>query len=85
MSATIRTSWLVLAAAFDEAGYAVTEGDSAWRLETGDEALIEAVAAGFAAAARETGVVSEATVAEWASIGRTGALVGHTDTLALPT
>ena len=74
----------LLAAAFDEAGYAVTEGDSGWRLEAGDEPLIEALAAGFAAAVRETELVPEAKVAAWRSLARTRALVGHTDTLALP-
>src|SRR5262249_56922008 len=74
---------VLLAAAFDEAGYAVSEGDSGWRLQAGDEALIEALTAGVAAAVRETRLVSEAKVAEWLAVRRTGALVGHTDTLAL--
>jgi SAM-dependent methyltransferase len=74
----------LLAAAFDEAGYAVSEGDSAWRLATGDQAVVAALAAGFAAAVRETQQVPETQVAEWVAVRRTGALVGHTDTLALP-
>jgi SAM-dependent methyltransferase len=74
----------LLAAAFDEAGYTVSEADSSWRLEAGDEALIEALAAGFAAAVRETALVKEAQIAEWRALARTAALVGHTDTLALP-
>ena len=40
--------------------------------------------AGFAAAVRETGLVPDAKVADWLAVSRTGALVGHTDTLALP-
>ena len=44
----------LLSAAFDEAGYTVNEGDSGWRLEAGDEALIDALATGFAGAVRET-------------------------------
>jgi SAM-dependent methyltransferase len=74
----------LLAAAFDAAGYQVSEGDSGWRLEAGDEALIAELAAGFSAAVRETGLVPDATIAEWQAAARTGALVGHTDTLALP-
>jgi SAM-dependent methyltransferase len=74
----------LLAAAFDAAGYAVSEGDSAWRLGAGDEPLIEALAAGFAAAVHETRLVPDAKVADWRTVGRTAALVGHTDTLALP-
>jgi SAM-dependent methyltransferase len=75
---------LLLATAFDAAGYTVSEGDSGWRLEAGDEALIGELAAGFAAAVRETGLVPEAKVDDWLAVDRAGALVGHTDTLALP-
>jgi SAM-dependent methyltransferase len=78
----------LLGAAFDEAGYAVSEGDSTWRLEgrldAGDAALIQALAQGFATAVRETRLVPEAEIADWLPVTRTGALVGHTDTLALP-
>jgi SAM-dependent methyltransferase len=74
----------LLAAAFDEAGYAVSEGDSGWRLAAGDDAVIAALATGFAAAVRETRLVPERLVAEWLAVRRTGALVGHADTLALP-
>jgi SAM-dependent methyltransferase len=74
----------LLAAAFDEAGYALSEGDSAWRLGAGDGALIDALATGVAAAVHETRLVSEAKLADWLKLQRTGALVGHTDTLALP-
>jgi hypothetical protein len=74
----------LLAAAFDAAGYWVSDGDSGWRLEAGDEALIAELAAGFAAAVRETDLVPQAKIAEWETVPRTGALVGHTDTLALP-
>jgi SAM-dependent methyltransferase len=75
---------VLLAAAFDEAGYNVLEGDSAWRLEAGDEALVAELIKGFANAVTETSLVAETKVAAWLRVGRTGALVGHTDTLALP-
>jgi hypothetical protein len=73
----------LLSAAFDAAGYSVTEGDSAWRLEAGDEALIAKLVPGFAAAVTETKLVPESKVTAWLKVQRTGALVGHTDTLAL--
>jgi hypothetical protein len=73
----------LLAAAFDAGGYAISEADSSWRLEAGDEALIGQLVPGFAAAVRETKLVPGATIAEWLKLRRTGALVGHTDTLAL--
>jgi SAM-dependent methyltransferase len=72
-----------LSDAFASAGYAVEEGDSAWRLGLGDEALMGALAAGFAEAARETGRVDPQAVAAWLANPRTGAIVGHSDTLAL--
>jgi SAM-dependent methyltransferase len=74
----------LLLAAFDAAGYSVSEGDSAWRLEEGDEALVAELIPGFADAVRETGLVPAEKVASWLKVARTGALVGHTDTLALP-
>lgn len=73
-----------LSEAFASAGYAVSEGDSAWRLGAGDEPLIAELAAGFADAARETGQVDAPTIAAWRAISRTAAIVGHADTLALP-
>lgn len=74
----------LLATAFDAAGYHVSEADSAWRLEAGDEALIGLLASGFADAVRETGSVPAAKVAEWCKLRRMAALVGHTDTFAQP-
>jgi hypothetical protein len=73
-----------LSDAFSGLGYAIEEGDSAWRLGTGDERLIADLAAGFADAAGETGLVDAGTVASWRAVSRTAAVVGHTDTLALP-
>lgn len=73
-----------LARAFQLAGYRVEDGDSPWRLGEGDAQLIADLAAGFAAAVAETGHVHADVVASWAAVRRKGALVGHTDTLALP-
>ena len=75
----------LLATAFDAAGYTVSEADSAWRLEAGDEVLIAELVPGFVAAVRETELVPEPKITDWLELNRTGALVGHTDTLALPT
>ena len=61
----------LLAAAFDAAGDWVNDGDSGWRLEAADEALIAELAAGFAAAVRETGLVPDAKVADWMAVSRT--------------
>lgn len=69
---------------FAAAGYSVVEGDSAWRLGAGDEALVAELARGFADAVRQTGRMPAPTLADWRGVPRTGAIVGHTDTLALP-
>lgn len=74
-----------LADAFNVAGYNVLEGDSPWRLDAGDGLLLSELAAGFAGAVRETADIDARTVDAWLRIPRTGAEVGHTDTLAVPT
>ncbi|KAB2919468.1 MAG: class I SAM-dependent methyltransferase [Hyphomicrobiaceae bacterium] len=74
----------LLGEALAAAGYTVTEADSAWRLGEGDGALIADLARGFAEAVRETGKVEASVIADWVAVLRTGAVVGHTDTLALP-
>jgi SAM-dependent methyltransferase len=73
-----------LGEAFSQQGYQVLEGDSAWRLDDCDAALIEELAAGFAQAAAETGQVDAATLTAWRAVSRTAAVVGHADTLCLP-
>lgn len=70
--------------AFSAAGYVVQEGDSAWRLGPDDAALVAELAAGFAEAVRETRQVDAGVVDAWRAVARTGAIVGHADTLALP-
>lgn len=74
----------VLAEAFRRSGADVREGDSPWVLGAADQALIDDLASGFAGAVRETGAVAQAKIADWSNVRRTGAIVGHTDTLALP-
>jgi hypothetical protein len=60
------------------------EGDSAWRLEEQDTALVAELAKGFADAVAETGTVSAADLAAWRAQKHTGCIVGHADTLATP-
>ena len=74
----------VLSEVFAAMGYAVQQGDSAWRLGAGDAALNAELAADFAEAVRKTGQVDAQTIAAWRAVNRTGAVVGHADTLALP-
>jgi SAM-dependent methyltransferase len=73
-----------LADAFRVSDYSVLEGDSPWVLAAKDHALVQDLASGFAGAVRETGKVDDKTIDAWARVARTGAEVGHTDTLAIP-
>jgi SAM-dependent methyltransferase len=73
-----------LADAFRLAGYSVLEGDSPWSLGLGDKELLHQLASGFADAVSETGKVDAKTIDTWRQVTRTGAIVGHTDTLATP-
>ena len=79
------TAPLHLSDQFKLAEYNVQEGDSPWQLESRDSALIDELQRGHARAVAETGVLDAKTIESWASLKRTGATVGHTDTLALPT
>lgn len=65
-------------------GYAVLEGDSPWHLQRTDRALIEQLIHGHAQAVTETGAVDTRTIETWLHVPRTSALIGHTDTLAVP-
>lgn len=64
--------------------YSVVEGDSAWVLTRDDRLLIEETARGYALAVAETDVVPTPTIKTWINVKRTGAIVGHTDILAMP-
>ena len=74
----------VLAEAFRAADYRVDEGDSPWDLAHANAGLFADLAAGFAAAVAETGAVNRSILAAWSAVTRVHAVVGHTDTLALP-
>jgi SAM-dependent methyltransferase len=73
-----------LRAAFEAADYVVHDGDSPWRLSEMDQQLIADLAGGFASAVAETGRMEGSVIASWSALVRTGAVVGHTDTLAMP-
>jgi hypothetical protein len=65
-------------------GYTVLEGDSSWRLERGERMLIEELVRTHAVAVSEIGGVEDKTILDWVKVPRTGTLVGHTDTFAVP-
>jgi SAM-dependent methyltransferase len=75
----------VLDHAFTALGYETRTADSPWRLAESEKPLIDELAAGIAAAVRQTGRVEEADIASWLASRRAAAtgLIGHTDLLAL--
>ena len=74
----------VLAQAFAHVGYRVERADSPWHLGEQALPLIRELTRGFADAVREMGAVPCSLIEDWLSVPRTGAIVGHTDLLALP-
>ena len=72
-----------LALALAAHGYRVEDADSPWVLGAAEAALIRDLATGFADAVAENGAVSAATITDWCHLDRTGAIVGHTDTLGV--
>lgn len=76
-----------LAGALRRAGYRVARAPSPWRLGPDRAALVRALAAGVAGAARETGRVDEGEIAAWlAARLEEGAAceIGHADLFAVP-
>ena len=73
-----------LARALAQHGFALTQGDSPWRLSSGD--LLRQLAQGAASAVAETGLVSASDVAAWraARVQATSCNIGHIDLFALP-
>jgi hypothetical protein len=65
-------------------GYLVLEGESPWQLERADRMLIDELVRGHAVAVTETGAVDAKTIVAWVNVSRAAALVGHTDTFAVP-
>ncbi|HMN73617.1 MAG TPA: class I SAM-dependent methyltransferase [Rhodoblastus sp.] len=75
----------ILTRLFEAQGYAVTTGESPWRLTRADAALIALLANGVADACAETGLVSAETAEGWRA-ARAEAVVeiGHLDLFARP-
>ncbi|HEY5794238.1 MAG TPA: SAM-dependent methyltransferase [Bosea sp. (in: a-proteobacteria)] len=76
----------IMAEAFRKSGFAVSTGDSAWRIGEKHGELAQTLAKGIADAVLETGQVDPAVVADWlaAKAGGATALVGHLDLWARP-
>lgn len=74
----------LLRRAFRSAGYTTLAGDSPWRLGPDDQALMEQLLDGIAAAVADTGQVPADAIAAWRGIRRHATRVGHEDLLALP-
>ncbi|SEG58360.1 SAM-dependent methyltransferase [Bosea lathyri] len=76
----------IMAEAFRKSGFAVSIGDSAWRIDGQQRELAGTLAQGIADAVLETGHVDAGAVAEWLAARRqsTSALVGHHDLWARP-
>ncbi|PZO04519.1 MAG: SAM-dependent methyltransferase [Hyphomicrobiales bacterium] len=77
----------VMAEAFRKSGFAVSIGDSAWRIGEQYGELAQTLAKGIADAVLETGQIDGATVADWLAArtqSAASALVGHHDLWARP-
>lgn len=76
----------LLKSAFASVHWRVEAGDSTWRLDANDQALIAALADGSAMAVGETGLVDAAAIADWraARQAATSCEIGHADLFAAP-
>ncbi|MGH1419858.1 MAG: class I SAM-dependent methyltransferase [Hyphomicrobiaceae bacterium] len=79
------TAAAILADRFQASGYIVSEGSSPWVLSVPrDGPLIAALQLGYVTAVMETEKVEKPLVESWGRRELSGAIVGHTDTLAIP-
>ncbi len=76
----------ILAIRLKNAGYAVTVGDSPWRLDPQAQGLRASLLDGIGKAVEETGLLDPGDIAEWRDAGRTARTieVGHRDLFAMP-
>jgi hypothetical protein len=76
----------ILHDALCDEGYAVTRGDSSWRLGPQEASLIAMLAENTAAAVAELGLFDEQATITWKESRQaaTSCLIGHTDSLARP-
>lgn len=79
-----------LASALSDAGFAVQEADSPWRLGAADSVLAQALIGGIAQAVRETEKLPPTVLADWAAfrqanltVAESLVLTGHRDTFAV--
>ncbi len=74
----------ILQETLERHGYAVRVGSSPWRLGEGDAELIAALADGAAEAVAQTGLLGDATIADWRAARRkaSGCEIGHVDIFA---
>ena len=77
---------VLLTGALERAGFEVSTAPSPWILTREDLTLILSVADGIADAARQTGLVADADIADWlrSRASLTGCTLGHMDVLAFP-
>jgi SAM-dependent methyltransferase len=74
-----------LAEAFRKTGFAVSTGDSAWRIGTNQAELVAALTRGIADAVAETRQIDPVRIAEWLEARRDAAgVIGHLDLWARP-
>jgi len=73
-----------LADAFRLQGYSVLEGHSPWHLGERDQRLTDELFEGYVSVAKAHTSIDRAALERWAGGGKTGAVIGHTDTLAAP-
>ena len=72
-----------LLGALEQCGYRVGEAESDWRLGQKETDLIASLAAGIAAAVRDTGLVADAAIDSWlAARMHASARIGHIDLFA---
>jgi SAM-dependent methyltransferase len=77
-----------LVTAFGKRGYSVLTARSDWNLEVSDAALISSLLEGQVQALRETGLMKDDVITEWAEARRLQTIscrIGHLDCFAYPT
>lgn len=77
---------------FERVGYAIESGNADWLLHAADVAMQDAMLAGWASSANETGAIPSEAIAEWLAKRRSALAanistirVGHVDLFAWPT
>jgi SAM-dependent methyltransferase len=76
----------ILARCLQSEQFEVVRGDSAWRLDGGNRALLDLLHQGMVQAVAQTGRVNDRQLDQWLAVRlrTTSCLIGHEDTLAVP-